>query len=118
MSVLEVYSQNSGTLLVPHIRLANGVWSRFRGLMLTRALKEGEGLLIAPCYSVHTMFMRFSIDVIFLDSEDRVTKIAESLRPFRFAVGRGARRVLEISAGSAQALGLHVGDRLRFTDVG
>jgi hypothetical protein len=91
--------------------IADSYWSRFWGLMGRRTLGEGEGLLIEPCSSIHTMFMRFAIDVIFLDEERRVVKIA-TVRPFRAAVGRGSRCVLEVPAGTAERSGLKVGDAL------
>lgn len=81
-----------------------------------RALGEDEGLLIEPCSSMHTMFMRFAIDVIFLDKDRRVVKIA-TVRPFRAAVGRGSHTVLEIPAGTAERNGLEVGDTLSLAPV-
>jgi Uncharacterized conserved protein len=92
------------------------MWSRFWGLMGRRRLPNDEGLLIDPCNSVHTFFMRFPIDVLFLDQDDRVLKITTELKPFRVAVGRGARRVLEITAGRAAGVGVRVGDKLTFKD--
>jgi uncharacterized membrane protein (UPF0127 family) len=93
------------------------MWSRFWGLMGRRSLPEGEGLLIDPCGSIHTMFMRFPIDVVFLDADNRITRIAEALQPFRVAMGKGCRRVLEMQAGTAGRAGLSVGDRLELRRV-
>lgn len=93
------------------------MWSRFWGLMGRRSLPEGEGLLIDPCSSIHTVFMRFSIDVVFLDADNRITKIAQALKPFRVALGKGGRRVLEMQAGTATRAGLTVGDRLELRRV-
>lgn len=93
------------------------MWSRFWGLMGRRALADGQALLIDPCSSVHTMFMRFPIDVIYLDRENRVVKIADGLKPYRASLGGGARRVLEMPLGAAAASGLAVGDQLDFDDV-
>ncbi|MCH8921380.1 MAG: DUF192 domain-containing protein [Chloroflexi bacterium] len=81
-----------------------------------RTLGEEEGLLIEPCSSIHTMFMRFSIDVIFLDKEHRVVKVA-TVPPFRAALGRGSHAVLEVPAGTAERNGLEVGDALSFTPL-
>jgi hypothetical protein len=90
--------------------MATGMWSRFWGLMGRKAFVEGAALVIDPCYSVHTMFMRFPI--VFLDKEDRVIKIAPGLRPYRASIARGAQRVVELPAGAAQRCGLSVGDCL------
>lgn len=81
-----------------------------------RTLAADEGLLIEPCSSIHTMFMRFPIDVIFLDEERRVVKIA-TVPPFRASLGRGSRSVLEAPAGTAERSGLRVGDALRLTPL-
>ena len=81
-----------------------------------RSLGEGEGLLIDPCSSIHTMFMRFTIDVIFLDDDRRVVKVA-TVPPFRAALGGGGRAVLEVPAGTAERNGLEVGDALSLTPL-
>jgi len=98
-------------------RKAESFWARLVGLMGRRGLEEGEGLLIAPCSSVQTFFMRFPIDVIFLDREGRVVKVAPALVPFRVAFGgRGARDALEVAAGTAARSDTAVGDRLAVED--
>ena len=98
-------------------RKAVSLWARLVGLMGRRGLEEGEGLLIAPCSSVQTCFMRFPIDVIFLDREARVVKVTPALAPFRVALGgRGARDALEVAAGTAARSDTAVGDRLALED--
>lgn len=79
--------------------------------MFRRGLANGSGLLIEPCSSIHTMFMLFTIDVVFLDREQRVLKIA-TVPPFRVALARGARSVLELEKGAAARCGLEVGQTL------
>ena len=106
----------SGAVLASDVRTAKTLWTRFWGLMGRSRLAQGEALLIDPCYSVHTFFMRFPIDVLFLDGDNRVVKVAGDLKPYRFAVGRGARRVLEAAAGSAARAGVRAGDQLEFQD--
>jgi uncharacterized membrane protein (UPF0127 family) len=94
-------------------RKAESFWARLVGLMGRRGLDEGEGLLLSPCSSVQTVFMRFPIDVIFVDGETRVVKVASALVPFRLALGgRGARDALEVAAGTAARSRTAVGDRL------
>jgi hypothetical protein len=103
--------------LAREVRYAKGLWSRFWGLMGRRSLPEGQGLLLKPCTSVHTFFMRFSIDVIFLDRSDRVVKIIPAMKPWRTALGgRGSHSALELNAGDAEAAGLAVGDTLTIAD--
>jgi uncharacterized membrane protein (UPF0127 family) len=85
---------------------------RMRGLMGRRVLPAGEGLLLTPAPSIHTGFMRFPIDVIFLDRELHVLKLVEQLRPWRMAAARGARSVLELAPGEVSRRGVEVGDIL------
>ena len=94
-------------------RVASSFLARFRGLMLTSSLEPGTGLLFPRTSSVHTHFMRYAIDVVFLDTEQRVVRIAASLRPWRFAAVKGAGAVLELAAGECARLGLSEGDELR-----
>jgi uncharacterized protein len=93
-------------------RVANSFATRFRGLMGVAQLAPGEGLLLPGTSSVHTHFMRFPIDVVFLDSERRIVSIVEALRPWRLARSKGADSVLELAAGQCDRLGLTVGTAL------
>ena len=98
---------------------AESHWARLVGLMGRRVLPEGGGLLIRPCSSVQTTFMRFAIDVVFLDRDGQVVKIVPELKPYRGAFGgRGARSALELPAGAAAHCGIAVGDRLVWEDGG
>jgi uncharacterized protein len=87
--------------------------SRLKGLLGRRELPAGEGLLLRPASSVHTFFMRFPIDVVFLDRELRVLGLATNLKPWRAAARRGARAVLELPAGECDRRGIRPGDRLQ-----
>lgn len=93
-------------------RVADRPLARMRGLLGRRDLPRGQGILLRPASSVHTWFMRFPIDVVFLDRELRVTKVVSDLPPWRVASARGARSVLEVAAGECERRGIAVGDRL------
>ena len=93
-------------------RVADRPLARMRGLLGRRELPPGEGVLLRPAASVHTWFMRFPIDVVFLDRELRVLKVVPQLAPWRVASGRGARAVLELAAGECERRGIRPGDRL------
>ena len=96
------------------IDVADDAWSRLRGLLGRDRLPAGEGLLLMGCASVHTCFMAFPVDVVYLDGDFRVTKTAERLQPWRFSFSRrGTRHTLELSAGAVEQHHLRVGDRLR-----
>jgi hypothetical protein len=83
-----------------------------RGLLGRSGLESGEGLLLRPASSVHTFFMRFAIDVVFLGREGEVLKVAGRVPPWRTAGARGAKAVVELPAGEADRRGIRVGDRL------
>jgi uncharacterized membrane protein (UPF0127 family) len=89
---------------------------RMRGLIGREGLAAGEGLLLRPAPAVHTAFMRFPIDALFLDRRMRVLEIVERLRPWRVAANRRARAVLELSAGECARCGVEVGDQLELRD--
>ena len=93
-------------------RVADSFAARLRGLLGSRGMAPGEGLLIPRTSSVHTHFMRFAIDVVFVHGEGRVAKIVRGLRPWRFAGAPGARDVLELPGGHCDRVGLRVGARL------
>lgn len=92
--------------------VANRALPRMWGLLGRRHLPEGEGLLLEPAPAIHTAFMRFPIDAVFLDAHMRVIKVVDSLPPWRSAAARSARSVLELAAGQARRRGVAVGDRL------
>jgi uncharacterized membrane protein (UPF0127 family) len=97
---------------------AAGPWSRFVGLLGRESLADGEALHIVPCKSVHTHFMRFPIDVLYLDRKHRVVKAVPNMSPFRFSWGtRGAHSVVELPAGAIAATGTTKGDVVRFEEA-
>ncbi len=109
----EAINETKGTLVAANVRVADGVWSRFWGLMGKRSLPVGDALLITPCSSVHTFFMRFDMDAIFLDRNNVVVKVVPAMKPFRAALGgKGAHSVLEMAAGGAASANVEVGDNL------
>lgn len=93
------------------VQTADTFLSRFLGLMGKRELPEGTGLWLKPCSSIHCCFMRFAIDVIYLDAGDRVL-YSETVRPWRIGrIVKGTRSVLELNAGEAR--GICAGEELR-----
>jgi len=106
-----------GALLATDARRATSLRDRLRGLLGTAALPHGHGLHIEPCSSIHTFFMAYAIDVLFLDREGRVLRAIEALGPWRatLPVFR-ARGALELPAGTLRAAGVRAGDRLHFRE--
>src|ERR1700760_4876190 len=107
-----VVNLTRGTVVCDHAVIADRAASRMRGLLGRSSLPAGEGLLLQPAPSIHTAFMRFPIDVIFLDRSRQVVKLVETLGPWRMASTRRAHAALELAAGQAAARGIELGDRL------
>ena len=79
-------------------------------------MRQGTGLLINPCSSIHTCFMRYAIDVVFLDEENTTVHILHSIPPYRFSpVIQGAVKVLELPAGVCSSTNTVIGDKIQFT---
>jgi uncharacterized membrane protein (UPF0127 family) len=98
-------------------RRALNPWTRFVGLLARNNLRPGEGLHITPCSSIHTCFMRFPIDLLYLNREGVAVKSVPALKPFRFSGGdRGAHSVLELPAGTVAQTGSEAGDRVTLTE--
>jgi uncharacterized protein len=86
--------------------------TRRRGLLGRERLGATEGLLLSPCKAVHTVGMRFPIDVIFIDRDGRAVRIVPALAPWRIAMSARAKAVIELAAGQAAASDIRVGDLL------
>jgi len=97
--------------VVQSLEIADRAWSRFKGLQLRAGLPEGTGLLLVPCPSVHTFFMRFPIDVVLLDRAGTVVAVRRRVRPWRLVLPvPRSYAALEVSGGSCS---LDVGISLR-----
>jgi uncharacterized membrane protein (UPF0127 family) len=117
LRAFSVRNADKGTTLVTRGKLASDFISRFCGLMGRRGVEDGGGLLITSSGSIHSFFMRFRFDAIFLDREGRVVKIVPAMRQWWVAFGgRGARDVLELPAGVAERTGTERGDLLAFEE--
>ena len=91
---------------------AKGYFARLRGL-LGRTLQEDGGLLLTPCSAIHTIGMGYAIDAIYLDRQEVVLRVDESLKPGRvLPPQRGAKHVLELPDGSAKRWKILTGDKL------
>ena len=110
-------NETRGVALAGRVRLADTFWRRLVGLLTCKGLGAREGLLIAPCRAVHTHFMRFAIDVAFLDKDWRVVGVAPDLKPWRHAFGgESAWATLELPGGVLAETGTQVGDQLKMVE--
>jgi uncharacterized protein len=103
----------NGNVVCPRLAVADTSRARIKGLLGRSSMGADEGLLLSPAGSVHTAFMRFAIDVVFLDRSMRVLRVEPRVRPWRVTGQRGARAILEMGAGAAERSGISPGMQLR-----
>lgn len=111
-----LYNLTRETVLAERTKLASKFFRRLRGLMFSRSFpKTFEALIISPCNAVHTMFMFYTIDVVFINEKLQVIHLCRELRPGRFSpIVKGSRQVVELPAGTVRHTGTQVGDYLSF----
>jgi uncharacterized membrane protein (UPF0127 family) len=112
MSALRILNITRDTQLATNVQLAGNGGSRRKGLLGRERLAEGEGLWIVPCEAVHTFWMRFSIDLVYLDRDHRVVKTRSNVPPWRLSACVRAHSVVELAAGVVQETQTRPGDRL------
>jgi uncharacterized protein len=115
LPTIRIFNQTRGRVLAGQAELARSFWSRGRGLMGRPSLPDGYALVIFPEWSIHTMFMRIPIDVLFVDRADVVVGLRDAMPPWCLYAGvsptRG-RYIVELPAGVIAATGTQVGDQL------
>jgi len=108
---------NTGETIVNNLEIADNFATRFVGLMGRKGLADNAGLLIEPCSGVHCWFMRFPIDVVYVNNDWEVIKVDAGMKPWRMGRPvRGSRRVIELASGEAERLGLEAGTPLQLDD--
>ena len=104
--------REDGRIVCERVVVADRAHRRMRGLLGRKYLRQGEGMVLRPGWSIHTAFMRFPIDAVFLDADQVVIKVEHEIGPWRTVSCRGAREVVEFPAGECHRRGLEVGDRV------
>ena len=105
-----------GAIVCERCEIPESSFGRARGLIGRSGLEPGSGMLIDAAPSVHMFFMRFPIDVVFLDRDRKVVRVVHGLRPWRVAGARRAVAALELPAGAAAEAGVQEGDVLSLED--
>ena len=103
---------SSDAVIAARVELADSMWKRMRGLLGRAGMAADEGMRFEPASSLHMLFMRFAIDVVYVDRNERVVKLVRNFRPWRFSWARGARTAYELPVGSIDRSGVAVGDLL------
>jgi len=113
-----VRNQTRKTVLAEKVDLAYTSAKRRTGLLKHDRLEPGEGLWIVPCESVHTFFMKFPIDLVYLDKRKKVKKVRHAVPAWRLSACLFAHSVLELPAGTARQSGTVAGDELAIEKLG
>ena len=100
------------TIIASDAVLAKTFFVRLKGLLGTKKLDTGKGLVIRPCCSIHTVGMNYDIDVVFVGSDDNVLKVVSNMAANRIALCRKSSYVIELPAGTIEATGTTVGDKI------
>lgn len=109
---MEVFNLTTGKTMAENAWLAADFFSRLRGLLGTKHLAAGEGLVIRPCSSIHTFGMNYPIDVVFADDAGKVKRTEARLGPGRMLMCRGSSYVVELPPGMLAQTGTKAGDYL------
>jgi uncharacterized membrane protein (UPF0127 family) len=109
---MRITNLTRNTVLGDSIDVADTSAKRRTGLLKHQRLAPGEGLWIVPCESVHTFFMKFAIDLVYVGKDRKVRKVVHALKPWRMSACLSAHSILELPAGVAKETGTCVGDEL------
>jgi hypothetical protein len=107
-----VRNQTRDTVLGDAVDVANTSATRRTGLLKHERLEPGQGLWISPCEAVHTFFMKFAIDLVYIDKQRKVRKVRHAVPAWRLSMCLSARSILELPPGTAEQTGTQVGDQL------
>ncbi len=108
----KVMHKKSSTLIAASAKIADNPWDRLIGLMFSEKMNGFDGLIFIPGKSIHTCFMRYDIDVVFLNKENKVVSVVEKMKPWRFTkFYLKATKALELPAGKLKNL-LQAGDEV------
>ncbi len=111
------FKKEEKILLFDKVNIAKSFFKKFTGLIFSRPLDLNEGLLIESCNSIHTFWMRFAIDAVFIDRNNVIVRIIENIRPFRLSpIIRGAEKVLELRSGAIKHKCIKKNDALIFSN--
>ena len=111
--IINNHTQN--TIIASDAGFANTFLTRLKGLLGTKKLDNGKGLVIRPCNSIHTFGMKYAIDVLFLDKHDSIVKTIKEMPAGKFSLCSSSCYVIELPPGTIEATGTVVGDMVSLT---
>ena len=110
-------NERTQCVIARQVHVALSRRARRRGLLGRSGIDATAALVLAPCWTIHTAFMRFAIDVLFVDREGRALRVVHALKPWRTAASVRAYAAIELKAGVAKEHGVEVGDCLRLASA-
>lgn len=110
---MQIINKTKDTRVSENAVMATSVFSRMKGLLGRASLNKGEALILNPCNSIHTFFMRFAIDVLFVDKQGRIIKACKNIKPYRITpIYLRSSFVIELPVGTIDSSGTSKSDRL------
>lgn len=114
---MKIYNSTQNNIISEEVKVAENFISRSVGLLSKRFLKEGESLVIKPCCSIHTFFMRFDIDVLFINKKNEIIALYENVKPWQILpIHLSSRYVIELAAGNIFEKNIKKGDIIQIDE--
>jgi uncharacterized membrane protein (UPF0127 family) len=114
---MRIINTRNGSEIASSLKITKNFFQRMKGLIGRDSIKEGEALFIKPCKSIHTFGMKFKIDAIFLDKENKVIALKKDLKPNRLSpIYLKASSVIELPSGTIDKAEIKIEDKLKFID--
>jgi len=115
----KIFNLTKDNLFLDYVEVADKYFARLKGLLGRTTLESGQGLVIRPCNSIHTVGMKFPIDVAFIDKNDKIVFIMEEIPEGKFSpIVKGAKYVVETRAGEIKDKSLEIGDIIQLISEG
>jgi len=113
---MKVYNSTQNNLIADDVKVAENFFTRSIGLLSKKSLLSNEGLIIKPCCSIHTFFMKFEIDVLFVNKQNEVVALYENVKPWRILpIHQTSHYVIELQSGTITAKNISKGDLIQIS---
>ncbi len=111
---MKLINKTTNTILAQNLEIADTPAKRMKGLLGKKSLQTGEGLHIIPCNSIHSFFMKFKFDAVFIDKKNIILDLAEKIPPGRVKFCFGAYSVVELPEGTIAITKTRPGNEISF----
>lgn len=108
---MKLYNSTQNNLIAGDVQVAENYFSRNIGLLSRKSISSNEGLVIKPCFSVHTFFMKFPIDILFVNKKNEIIALYENVKPWKILpIHFSSRYVVELAVGQIAVNNICLGD--------